>query len=254
MKKKLIRWVFVSGIVLFVAACTKDTNTPGMATFSVYLTDAPDSLFSSVNINFLGVELKESNGDSETLSAQTQIYNVLNLTNGNNLLIGTGPVPVGDSIVAVRLLFGTNNSVTVGSNIFPLQLASGANQLAPVGVKLAANENISVLLDIDVPQSIIQSGTQFTLTPSLRVVNNLVNGAIQGSMNASVQGALISVTDGINIYSTYTNENGQFEVQAIPPGTYIVSVFPPAPYHSQTTENVTVTAGNVTKISPFNVN
>ena len=159
LKRKLIRGTLVAGIILFIAACTKETNTPGMATFSVYLTDAPDSVFTSVNINFLGAEIKESNGDSEMLSPQTQLYNVLNLTNGRNLLIGTGPVAVGDSVVSVRLLFGTNNSVTVGSNIYPLTLASGINGLIPVNAKLAANDNISVLADLDVPQSITQTGT-----------------------------------------------------------------------------------------------
>jgi hypothetical protein len=255
MDKRMIRWILVSGIVLFFAACKKETSTtPATANFSVYLTDTPDSIFSAMDINFLGIEIKQSNGDSEMVSARTQIYNVLNLTDGNVLLVSSGPVLASDSIVSVRLLFGTNNSVTVGSNIYPLQLAAGADQVAPVNIKLAANSNISLVIDLDVPQSITETGTQFFLSPSLRVVNNLTNGAIQGNLDVGVQGALISVTDGINTYSTYTNENGQFEVQAIPPGTYIVSVFPPAPYNSQATENVTVTAGNVTKISPFNIN
>jgi hypothetical protein len=242
-----IKW-FILLATLAAVACNKDTNTtPATANLSVYMTDSPDSIFSSVDINLTGIELIKSNGDSTRLSSTTQIFNVLTLTNGNNLLISSGPITT-DSIVSVRLLFGSTNTLSVGNNIYPLQLTSSVSTLLPINLKVLANSSYSILVDLDVPQSITETGGQFFFTPSIRFVNNQIDGSIQGNIDVAVLGALVSVTDGINTYSSYTNQNGQFQVTGIPAGTYIVTVFPPAPYNAEAKSDVVVTANTITKI------
>jgi len=114
-------------LVLLLPSCTKDKdNGQGKAHLSVMMTDAPAN-YDAVMIDVQGVEIIGNDEKAVNLTAKAGIYNLLKLSNGLDTLIATGDLEPG-TISQIRLILGSNNTVTVGGVVFPLSTPS-AEQL-----------------------------------------------------------------------------------------------------------------------------
>src|SRR5579884_459938 len=87
-------------------ACHKDTvpipeNTK--AQYNMYLTDAPAN-YQQVNVNIIGAQVHSVAGWT-SLNVQPGIYNLLSLSNGNNILLASGKVTTGP-VSQIQLLLG----------------------------------------------------------------------------------------------------------------------------------------------------
>lgn len=166
MKKSMILFA-VLGFTL-VIACKKENRT---TTLKVNLTDAPMEA-EEVNIDLKAVRVNfadDSSGWSD-LSAVPGIYNLLDLQNGLDTMIATGTVPAG-YLKEIRLVLGSNNTIKVNGEVYPLTIPSGSES----GLKLKVNKSLaapldSLLIDFDAALSIHQEGTgDYKLKPVLKI-------------------------------------------------------------------------------------
>src|SRR5689334_19182662 len=126
---------FILGFALSVSllACKKDNET---STLKLRMTDAPLAA-DEVNIDLKQVEVKFDKDTSKWVAMQANagIYNLLGLQNGIDTLIAQGTYPTG-VVKEIRLVTGTNNTIKVNAQTYPLTIPSGAES----GLKIKINK------------------------------------------------------------------------------------------------------------------
>lgn len=245
---KRISFLF-SAVCLFLFSCESD---PGNARIAVYLTDAPGD-YQEVNIEVIGVEVHSNEGGQaegwKTLDVEAGVYNLLELTNGLDTLLGSIELPAG-KVSQLRLILGSNNSIKVNGVTHALSTPSGQQSGLKLGINAQLEEGITykVLLDFDVARSIVLKGNGgWSLKPVIRSIVEAQSGAIGGQVNPLDSTPAIYAISGTDTVGTaFTNEAGQFLLRGLPAGTYNVSFVPNSNYTTKTVENVSVSLGEVT--------
>jgi len=218
-------------LVLLLPSCTKDKdNGQGKAHLSVMMTDAPAN-YDAVMIDVQGVEIIGNDEKAVNLTAKAGIYNLLKLSNGLDTLIATGDLEPG-TISQIRLILGSNNTVTVDGVVFPLSTPSAEQS----GLKLQVHHTFepdisySILLDFDASQSIVMTGNGvYKLKPVIRTIDTAITGAIKGSITPLGANVIVTATSAGVSYASVTNLNGEFVISGLPAGTYDITVTPELP-------------------------
>ncbi len=242
----------VLGMFLFMNACKKDepvtTNTAsGTSPVSVRMTDAPGN-YEEVNIDIREVRVHAEKGGWVTLDTRAGIYNILNLTNGLDTLLGSANIPNG-KISEVRLILGPNNTVKVNGLVYQLETPSAEHSGLKLKIhhELLDSNNRIILLDFDAGKSIKRNGNgTYRLSPVLRHIKHHSKVGIDGTIVPAFSHPNILTIHGTDTVSTYSNKDGHFCVKDLSAGTYSVVILPNGLYKDTTFANVTVTAGNVT--------
>ncbi|MFY7786323.1 MAG: DUF4382 domain-containing protein, partial [Thermoflexibacteraceae bacterium] len=248
------KWFWVLPLIstgVFLNACTANDSTSSNVPFEVRMTDSPGE-YSSVKIDLLRVEVKisEDNDDSKgwqvLKNVKPGVYDLLELTNGKDVLIATDAFPVG-TISQLRLILGDNNSVTTqdGQTVnMKTPSAQTAGLKLKINATLQAGITYKLLLDFDASRSIVKTGNgRFNLKPVIRAIAEAQSGAIKGVVTpAESQPAVwaISSTDSIG---TYADTNGNFLIKGVPAATYRVSFAPKTPFKPRNIDGVTVNIG-----------
>lgn len=247
--KKIMHALFLSLFVLVIASCEKENNSD-KAQLSVLMTDAP-GVYDAVLIDLQRVEITGDGGDAIALNTNSDIYNLLDLTNGVNTLIATADMEPG-TISQIRLILGTNNSVVVDGVSHPLSTPSAEQS----GLKLQVHQTFepgvsyAIMLDFDANQSIVEKGNgEYSLKPVIRTIDIALSGSIKGSVAPVGTVATITASsDGLTFYTSVNNSNGDFLVAGLPAGTYNVTVTPVLPLLPVTITGKTVTVGENTNV------
>ncbi|UYQ91449.1 DUF4382 domain-containing protein [Chitinophaga horti] len=154
------------------ASCKKEENKS--TDLRIRLTDAPYDA-SEVNVDIEQVRVKFSDDNSDTegwidLATTAGIYNLLDYQNGVDTLLAHAVVPTG-RLREIRLVLGSDNSIKIGTNVYPLTIPSGSSS----GLKIKLDKNLrpdldSVIVDFDAALSIFQEGTgDYKLKPVLKI-------------------------------------------------------------------------------------
>lgn len=248
------RWIArVSGLAaaLALAACGGGGGggAPATGTLKLSMTDAP-ACYQSVIVTVEKVRVHTSSdtgtGDSE--SGWQDIIppngpvkvDLLNLTNGNFIDLGTATVPAtGYHQLRLVLANGANaNTVTLlDGTVQPLKTPSGQQS----GLKIKADFNVladqvnDYLLDFDACKSIVVAGNsgQYILKPVVRLTAK-PTGTIQGFVTTTVVvGTTTTALSSINVSaqqngtvfrSTTPDSAGKFTLSYLLPGTYTVVI------------------------------
>lgn len=244
MKKAVYLFAIVSMLGLSFVSCTKNTSTSTtLSTLNVKMTDAPGP-YGAVNVDVQGIEVT---GTSNTvmLNVNKGVYNLLDLANGKDTLLGTGSLNEG-SVEQIRLILGSNNTVEVSGVSYPLSTPSAEQS----GLKLQVHQTILggvtyyILLDFDANQSIVETGNgTYKLKPVIRTINTAISGSIKGMISPVGLNATVTATSGTASYSSVVDSSGNFLISGIPSGTYSVIITPELPKLPVTLTNVTVTTG-----------
>jgi hypothetical protein len=257
MKKRLI--ILLTGIFammaassLFIACSDSEQN----ARLEVRLTDAPGD-YDEVNIDIQGVQVHSDEGGWRTLEIVPGVYNLLELTNGLDVVLGAVELPAG-RVSQIRLILGDNNTLRIGEETFDLATPSADQSGLKLNVQadLTAGITYTILLDFDAARSIVLKGTgSYSLKPVIRAITEATSGAIKGVVSIPESSPAVYVIVGLDTLGTsFTDEAGKFLIKGIPPGTYTVSFSPAAGYTINDISDVAVTLGNVTDVGVVVVN
>ena len=83
-----ILMTLVVAVAITITSCSKDSDSTSNYEYKVRMTDAPGP-YSQVNIDIQNVEVTGGNGQSVMLNTTARIYNLLELTNGVNVILAT---------------------------------------------------------------------------------------------------------------------------------------------------------------------
>ena len=254
--KYVIKISLIMLAVIFLACNEDDSSSEEPARLSVKLVDAPgdyDAVF--VDVQDVVVKYNGNLDDEDDVvigDVNSGIYNLLELTGGASVLLVDDNIPAGN-ISQIRLILGTNNSVVVDGETFPLSTPSAQQS----GLKIQVNETLEggifyeFILDFDADKSIVNQGNGgYSLKPVIRASTVAESGAISGTVNPSdFQTEVIAVSGELEI-TTYTDAAGNFVLSGVPNGVYIVSISPDpeSEFESQTFVDVEVVNGEVTSI------
>ena len=224
---KILYEIFFSLIVFMMPACNKDENQSHL---SIRMTDAPAD-YDAVMVDVQGVEITGNGGANVMLNTNKGIYNLLDFTNGMDTLIAAGDLDAG-TISQIRLILGTENSVIVDGEVFPLSTPSAQQS----GLKLqihqtfVAGVSYYILLDFDANQSVVLQGNgTYQLKPVIRTIDAAVSGSIKGSISPISLGTVVTASSNGVSYSTVASANGYFMIPGLPAGTYDITVTPALP-------------------------
>jgi hypothetical protein len=217
--------------------CNSSDDSAQTSRVSVRMTDAPgdyDAVFVDVQDVMIKSSMDENDSDGwVSIGGVTpQVYDLLDLTGGVNVLLADQDIPSG-FLGQVRLILGDNNSVVKDGVSYPLKTPSAQQS----GLKLKVNQTLvggvmyDFLLDFDVEKSIvIQAGTSgnYNLRPVIRVSTMATSGVIKGRVFPALEGfqVVASVVVGDVTVSAYADEFGVFQLNGIPAGTYDVTLTP----------------------------
>lgn len=252
-----IKMVVVLVALMLFQACSNDSTQ--MAKVQFKLVDAPGD-YDAVNIDLKDVLINRTDTDTgwESVGNVIQgVYNLLEYTGGFEALIADTELPVGE-IKQIRLLLGPNNTVTLkgGTPIkldTPSALQSGLK--LQFNTVLLAGITYTFILDFDADKSIVQTGVpgKYNLKPVIRVTTEALSGAILGKVTFPTNVTALSVTainttDPTKKFSTQTDQDGDFLIKGILPGSYNLV------FEKGTTDPITLVTSLVviTPVPPLN--
>lgn len=242
--QKMMYVLFIGLQILFVSSCSNENDK---AHLTVNMTDAPAN-YDAVMVDVQGVEIISDNGNSVMLNASAGIYNLLELSNGIDTLIATGDLDP-QKVSQIRLILGSNNTVVVDGVVYALQTPSASQS----GLKLQINQTFepgvsyTILLDFDANKSIVSLGNgAYQLKPVIRTIDAAISGSIKGSISLMGELVVITATSDTAVYTSVTNEKGQFVIAGLPAGTYSVTVTPALPLLPITKSGIVVAVGAAT--------
>jgi hypothetical protein len=252
MRKNLFVGVALLGIA-FIWACGKDEPVTN-PTLELRLIDAPTN-YEAVNIDIQGAEVHVNKDTAnqngwQSINITRGVFNILRLTNGVDTLLGNATLPVGD-ISEIRLILGTNNTVKVSGQIYPLSIASGdeSGLKLKFAKKLVAGVSYRVTLDFDAAKSIKEKGNnQYRLKPTLRLITEANDGSIRGEITPTTCQSVVYAINGTDTVSTYPSSVGKFVLSGLNAGSYNVLIDTDSPCNDKTVSNVAVQLGKATDI------
>ncbi len=237
--------------------------TPGSSTstLSVSLVDGPfrttGGTVTAVNIALAKVEAVGTNG-TQTIATYTpaQQINLLNYTSQSSALqLGSASIPAGQ-YQQLRLVLDVSNanstSVVINGTTYPLTIPSAtgpagfsnatsidsgdgpgtAGIKVNVGLNAQAGQVYGFVIDFNAAESIVSAGAsgKYLLKPVLIATAQSLAGSIAGVVknNAGTtvvaNAQVVAQQNGTTINSGVTDANGNYQINALPVGTYTLIV------------------------------
>jgi hypothetical protein len=254
---KKIPFIILAIVSLWLVSCS-NTDQKATTKLEVRLTDSPGD-YQEVNIDIQDVQVNPETSESgwQSVNIKKGIYNLLNLTNGLDTLLGTALLPVGH-LSQIRLVLGTNNTLKMNDQSIALTTPSAQQS----GLKILVNAELKagityiLLLDFDAAKSIVSSGNNtFKLKPVIRAIPQAITGAIKGLVTPVLSTpAVYAITGTDTLATTYADSvSGKFLLQGLNAGAYSISFAPKTGYLSLTKGNVNVTVGVVTDLGTVQI-
>jgi len=265
MKKSIILSFTIAAFILSaIVSCKKNTAaTTAQQNLTMFLTDAPGDyqhVYVDIRSVFVKIEKESENHNSEdssneewiNLDANAQVYDLLALNNGIDALLANSGAPKGE-VKEIKIELGNNNSVVKNGVTYPLQLNA---EDAEVEIESShdnfeddGNDNFRLWLDFDVSSSVIElPGNVFWLKPVINQFNEKASGEIEGKITPANGVASIKIFNNSNSYFGIPEEEGEFKIRGIKPGTYNMEITGKNGYQDETINNIQVKAGEDTKL------
>lgn len=167
--KIIVSAIVLLGMMAITSSCKKENPAKGFMT--VKMTDAPAD-YLAVNVEVIGVSVHVNNAGWIDLPCNAGVYDLLTLQNDVTTTLATNvTLPVG-KVSQIRLLLGSNNSITTSAGTFPLTIPSGSESGLKINLHqdIAPNNHVIVVLDFDAGLSVVENGNgSFSLKPVIKV-------------------------------------------------------------------------------------
>jgi len=237
-------------ILTFVTACSKrEGNNPtiGNAMFSVKIGDSPAG-YEAVYVDIIRLEANINGAWLEYPVVDPGVYNLMQFTNGNTLLLLGNTTVTPGSMSELRLVLGVNNSVVVNGTTHELQTPSGQTSGYKVKMSpqpLSPGVVYSLILDFDVNTSVHPTGNgKYMLKPVVRGYLETAIGRISGTVVPANGAYYVMAFNAVDTAGTFIDQtNGAFLLNTVLPGTYNVHFFANNGFVDNVVSNMIVTAG-----------
>lgn len=255
--------------LLFVgllSSCNENEGpNSGEARVNFRLVDAPadydevwvEVLALRVKVDYEGSDMDEDDSSwEEIIYDGPQMVNLLDLTGGNSLLIGSEDFPEGE-IDQIRLILGENNYLMKGEQKIALKTPSAQQS----GLKIKVEEDIQggqtydLIIDFDAAKSIVNAGNSgnVILKPVLRAYVEVSQGIMGQVFPLEAQPVQVTIAGNGTEANTFADATGKYSVMGLTPGTYSVTFTPNDAYTPQTLTNIVVEDGKVTTPNVVNL-
>ncbi|PIA78566.1 hypothetical protein BFR04_03255 [Gaetbulibacter sp. 4G1] len=265
MSFKCLKSFFGIGVMLMLLMfnCNSDNGSKNdTAKVQLKLVDEPGD-YLEVNIEIIDIQYKSSDDEENWVSFNPEggypiNVDITELIAGNSLLLTDEVVPVG-ILKQVRLVLSDNNTLKIEGEdeLIPLETPSAEQS----GLKLKLDKELeagfvySFILDWNVQKSIVKAGNsgKYILKPVIKVNVEVNSGSISGKVveiieevETPVGNQVVEVytTDDVLVKDTLTDENGDFVIQGLEAGNYILKISREG-YLEYVSEEVIVTVGNI---------
>lgn len=248
--KKLLLILCITGLTLFSSCGEETAPLTGDYSYKIRMTDAP-APYTAINVDILGVSIVDGKGQTVNLSTNAGVHNLLQLTNGADMLLGNTYLN-NNEIRQIKLNLGTNNTLVANGQTYPLSLSNEDKQGLTITISqmLEENANNEILLDFDANSSVIATGENtYKLRPVIRTVDTSITGSISGTIDNTSMAVISAVSSSNVSYTTGVDANGNFKVQGLPTGSYTLTITPILPATPFSKTNIPVQAGQDTSIS-----
>jgi hypothetical protein len=242
-----------------INSCSKRSSVSNQpSSMNIYLTDAPGN-YKAVWIDIQQVMVKGSSDASDNGWISVPLlrpgkYNLLDLRNGKDTLLGGVSLPAGQ-ISQIRLILGNDNQLVLEDGT-TVDLKTPSAQQS--GLKLNVNATLiagipyELVMDFDAARSIVKAGNsgQYLLKPVIRTFAKAAGGAIQGVVLPGDANAHVMAIAGVDTLGAIPDASGAYKFWGIPANTYKL-IFAPditTNYLPDTLKNIAVTTGNVTHV------
>lgn len=224
MKKVRMSLVAVATCMVAFTACDKKTsNDSKEAGMTIKMTDAPGD-YAALNVEIERVDVYSESSGWVTVSNESQMVNVLELTNGVSTTLATSSELEAGLYTQVAVYLGSDNSLQVQSNGDYASLNIGGDGMLVIDIneEISANSSSEVLLDFNVAESVVEVNGEYFLDPTINFIADAETG-VQGHVNAEGM-ASIMLSNGSANFNAYTDANGNFLIQGVAEGTYTLTV------------------------------
>jgi len=266
--KKYFFIVIAIMAMIGLQSCNNDdetTNTNNTSSIQLRLVDAPGD-YLEVNVIITDIRYNPSEGDEGWVSfGEPADYpievDLTELIAGNDLLLADEVIPSGD-LKQIRLVLGEGNTLVIEddngeSYTVPLNTPSAQQS----GLKLHLDDYLDpgfsyvYILDWDVNESIVEAGNSgnYNLHPVINLIAEVNSGSIAGVVMdelSPIQDAVVKVFTENNEYlnSTITNELGEFLINGLAEGEYILKIEESGYEPYESLENLIVINGAITDV------
>lgn len=241
-------FLFVISLITLISAIS--CNKSKQAKVSFYLTDDPGN-YQAVNIDIR--ELWVNTGNTEAgswtqVTIKPGVYNLLDFRNGMDTLLGTLELPTGN-ITQMRLVLGTNNSVTIDDQSFELTTPSAQQSGLKFNASTEIKEGIDykIWIDFDAGKSVVKAGAsgKYILKPVIKAITEAQSGAVSGIILPAEANSWVYLTSGSDTVATAKPNllTGYFLIRGIPAGSYNLIIDGETGFIDQTI-NVSVSTGD----------
>ena len=197
------------------------------------MTDGPGN-FKAVNMEITKVEafLEDPNeGEPRwlTLNAASRSVNIVDLSNGEEMILAEDNTPEKGRYSKLRITFGADNQLQLveGSQSEWLNIGFSSESAHEVVIdiddeQVDGSASHEILLDFNVALSVHQNGTTYWIDPVITEIEDETTGArgrIHGSIYSSVLFQSQSESQG-TVYQTDTSPEGDCRVRGMLDGSY----------------------------------
>ena len=285
--KTITKWLVITGslaLVLFIVACNKDNSVssnipPGQSKMSVYVSDGPINFYKVLvdirqvavlidtanqqnadddhdewDDNFCGHHRGQNNKSLiwDTLSITPGIYDLLQLRNGTDTLLGSGTYPNG-KVVKVRITLGSDNTIfTDSATSYPLQVF-GFHPYFDVNVRRdnvfsISNNNFKLWLDFNLQRSVFFWSGTYYLKPYVIAFNDKKLSKIEGIVLPAGASALVEAFNSSDTLYAIPEWDGDYKLRGVTAGIYSITILGHHGYNDTTLSNIVVDSSSVTKV------
>jgi len=196
--------------------------------------------------NFCGRHRTQANSSIiwDTLDIKPGVYNLLDLRNGTDTLLGTGLITTG-KILKIKITLGSDNTVYTDSTTFyPLAVfgpsPSFTINVARTNVQDVSNNEFRIWLDFNLSRSIFFWNGEYLLKPFIVVFNDMTEAKVIGKVLPEGAGALVMGVMGTDTIYAIPWWGGQYQFRNVAPGSWDFTFKGRNGYQDTTISNIKV--------------
>jgi len=227
MKKLFIAMALLAGL----SACSKSlfNNSDDKAVVEFSLTDAPSLKgYQALYIDVQGIEYSVDSGEWVSLPITPAVVNLMDLTNGQDTLLGNVELEAGQTISQVRLKLGEDNTLVLadGSEV---SIKTPSAQTSGLKINIQSDVSMTsgykIMIDFNAEKSIVAKGKGnggYSLKPVIRGYIVANTSRIFGHISPSKVPYNVMAIKGVDTILTVSDtlQNNYFMLHGLTSGTY----------------------------------